>query len=84
MGDIYERLRDRLDEMATGYPSTPSGAEIRILRQLFREEEAELFLVMSPIPETVDEVASRVKSDTAFSCSQAGRNGSEGPYLQAS
>jgi Na+-translocating ferredoxin:NAD+ oxidoreductase subunit B len=65
MGDIYERLRDRLDEMATGYPSTPSGAEIRILKQLFREEEAELFLAMSPIPETVDEVASRVKSGTA-------------------
>ncbi len=63
MPDIYDRLRDRLDEMATGYPATTSGAEIRILKQLFSEDEAELFLAMALMPETVDEVASRVQSD---------------------
>ncbi len=65
MPDIYDRLRDRLDEMATGYPATTGGAEIRILKQLFSEDEAELFLAMALMPETVDEVASRVQSDSA-------------------
>jgi electron transport complex protein RnfB len=65
MPDIYEKLRDRLDEMATGYPATPGGAEIRILKQLYREDEAELFLAMVPLPETADEVALLVQSDPA-------------------
>ena len=50
MGDIYERLRMRLDEMATGYPSTASGIELELLRKLFT-------------PETAREVALRTGSD---------------------
>jgi electron transport complex protein RnfB len=65
MPDSYDRLRDRLDEMATGYPATTGGAEIRILKQLFSENEAELFLAMALMPETVDEVALRVQADSA-------------------
>jgi len=63
MADIYEQLRARLDEMATGYPATEGGAEIRILRQLFGEEDAALFLAMEQKPRTVAEVAARVHSD---------------------
>lgn len=40
MKDIYERLRERLNDLATGYPATESGVEIRILKRLFTEEEA--------------------------------------------
>jgi Na+-translocating ferredoxin:NAD+ oxidoreductase subunit B len=65
MPNIYDRLRDRLDEMATGYPATPGGAEIRILKQLFTEQEADVFLAMAPTPETVDEVALRIRSEPA-------------------
>jgi len=39
MNDIHERLRDRLEMMATGYPATANGVEIKILRQLFSEED---------------------------------------------
>jgi hypothetical protein len=46
MNDIHERLRDRLEMMATGYPATANGVEIKILRQLFSEEDADLFLKM--------------------------------------
>lgn len=63
MHDIYERLRRRLDDMATGYPATDGGCEIRILKQLFSEEDAELFLAMDQRPETVREIASRVQAD---------------------
>ena len=35
MADEYEKLRKRLNEMATGYPATPSGIEtyIRIAQE---------------------------------------------------
>jgi len=63
MIDIYERLRDRLEMMATGYPSTANGVEIKILQQLFREADAELFLKMEAMPETVQQIAIRVGAD---------------------
>ena len=65
MADMYERLRERLDAMATGYPATPGGVEIRILKQLFSEEDAELFLSMAQQPETIEEIASRLGSAPA-------------------
>ena len=40
--DVYERLRDHLHHLPVGFPSTKSGVELRILRQLFTEEEAEM------------------------------------------
>lgn len=65
MADIYEKLRERLDTLATGYPATPGGVEIRILKQLFTEEDAGLFLSMDQQPETIDEIASRLGSGPA-------------------
>ena len=60
MENVYERLRERLDGLSTGYPSTQSGVEIRILQRLFTEEEAEFFLKLSPLPESPEQVASRL------------------------
>jgi len=60
MGNVYERLRQRLDELATGYPATQSGVEIRILKRLFTEAEAEFFLKLSPLPEAPEHVAGRL------------------------
>lgn len=65
MDQIYERLRMRLDEMATGYPATPGGVEVRLLKKLFTQEEAALFLRMDDAPETAPEVASRLGEDPA-------------------
>ena len=63
MSDIYEKLRARLDELATGYPATESKVEIRLLERLFTEEEAELFLQLSPLLENPKDVARRLNRD---------------------
>jgi len=57
MDDVYERLRQRLDDLSTGYPTTESRVETRILQRLFTEEEADFFLQLSPLPETPEDVA---------------------------
>ena len=49
MNAIYEKLRERLDDMATGFPATESGIEIRLLKRMFSEPEAELFLTDWPL-----------------------------------
>ncbi len=63
MTEIYERLRARLDEMATGYPATASKVEIRLLKRLFSEDEAGLFLQLSPFLEAPADVAKRLNRD---------------------
>ncbi len=61
MNDIFERLRERLDSMATGYPKTASGVETRILRRLFGEEDARVFLAMGDAPEDPVSLAGRMR-----------------------
>jgi Fe-S-cluster-containing hydrogenase component 2 len=65
MSNLYERLRDKLETMATGYPATPNGIEIKILQQLFSEEDATLFLEMEHGPETAKQAALRLGTDLA-------------------
>jgi len=60
MNDVYHRLRERMDELSTGYPKTESGVEIRILKKLFTEKEADLFYQLSPIGATAEDVAKRL------------------------
>ncbi len=61
MTDTYEKLRARLDELATGYPQTESKVEIRLLKRLFTEPEAELYLQLSPLLESPQVVAGRLE-----------------------
>ena len=63
MKNVFERLRDRLDDMSTGYPATDTQVEIRILKRLFTEEEAEMFLNLSLSPEPAESVAKRLGRD---------------------
>ncbi|MBW2364769.1 MAG: 4Fe-4S ferredoxin, partial [Deltaproteobacteria bacterium] len=42
--EIYKKLREQLDQYALGFPETESGTEIKILRKLFTEEEASMYL----------------------------------------
>lgn len=63
MDDLYEKLRQKLDTMAVGFPQTKDRVEISILKRLFNESDAELFLQMSPNPEKVEDVASRTGKD---------------------
>ena len=59
--DVYERLAHFLDDLPSGYPSTESGVELRILRRLFTPEEAELAMHLSLIAEEARVVARRAK-----------------------
>jgi len=60
MTNIYEQLRQRLDDMATGFPATQGNVEIRILKKLFTTADAEMFLMMTPMLETPESVAKRL------------------------
>ncbi len=61
--DIYERLRSHLDSLPVGYPSTESGVELRILRRLFTEDEAEVACNLSLKPERPEKIADRIGRD---------------------
>lgn len=58
--DVYEMLADHLNRLPAGYPRTPSGVEIRILKRLFTPEEAMLAQALTFKPETPYEIAQRV------------------------
>ncbi len=60
---IYEKLREQLDQYSVGFPATASGVELKILRKLFTEEEAGLFLQMSMMLEAPESVAARTGRD---------------------
>ena len=51
MSEIYEKLRERLDMFPQGFPRTESGVEMKILRELFTPEEAQIMLFLRPSPE---------------------------------
>ncbi len=63
MSDVYERLRDRLDDLSAGYPQSDNHVELKILRRLFTEEEADFFIKLTPILETPAAAAQRLGLD---------------------
>jgi electron transport complex protein RnfB len=58
--DAYVRLREFMDTLPAGYPATPTGVEIKILKKLFSPEEAELTMKLKGEPEEVPAIAARV------------------------
>ncbi len=62
--DIYQKLAQHLDDLPAGFPSTESGVELRILRRLFRPEEAELALHLTLSPEESEVIANRAEIDS--------------------
>ncbi len=59
MSEVYQKLARHLDNLPGGFPSTESGVELRILRRLFTEDEAELALHVSLIPAEAGVIARR-------------------------
>ncbi len=57
--EIYPKLAKHLDQLPGGYPPTPDGLELRILRRLFTPAEAELALHLTLIPERAAVIAKR-------------------------
>jgi NAD-dependent dihydropyrimidine dehydrogenase PreA subunit len=69
--DVYRRLQQHIDNMPVGFPATKSGVEIRILKHLFSEKEAEMALYLSALPEPLDKIHARAKKD-GFSLRELG------------
>ena len=65
MENVYERLRERLDDMAVGFPATESGVEMRILKKIFTEPQADLFVKLRPLPESPKDIAGRLHLEEA-------------------
>ena len=59
--DIYRKLQQRLDLYSIGFPATESGIELKILKKLFSDKDAALFLAMTPKLETAQEIARRTE-----------------------
>ena len=59
--DVYRTLQERLDMYAVGFPATESGIELEILRRLFSEDDAVLFMGLSPMLELPESIAQRTE-----------------------
>lgn len=78
MGDVYKELREHLDRLPGGFPPTESGVEIRILKSLFSQAEAELAKYLRPKLETamvIAERAGRSEQETAALLEEMARKG---------
>ena len=51
--DVYTQLREFMDSLPGGYPATPSGVEIKLLKKLFTPEQAELTMKLRQEPTKV-------------------------------
>jgi NAD-dependent dihydropyrimidine dehydrogenase PreA subunit len=61
--DIYERLTAALDALPHGFPRTPSGVEIKLIKKAFSEDEVWLAGQLTRFPETAADIAKRVGRD---------------------
>ncbi|MBU4317035.1 MAG: 4Fe-4S binding protein [Proteobacteria bacterium] len=61
--DFYIRLRALLNQSLIGFPETPSNVELKILKKLFSEEDAETVLKLTPLRETADQISDRTGLD---------------------
>ena len=60
---IYKKLREQLDQYSIGFPATQSGVEFKILKRLFTEAEADLYLQLAMMLESPESVAERTGRD---------------------
>ena len=58
--EVFERLADALDRLPNGFPRTPSGVEIRLLKRIFTPEEAGIASQLGREFEPVDVIAKRL------------------------
>ncbi len=61
--DVYLKLRDFMEGLPGGFPTTDSGVELRLLKKLFQPEEAAFMLHLNQWPEPVSAIAARAGMD---------------------
>lgn len=57
--ELYHQLAKVLDTLPNGFPATESGIEIKLLKRIFRPEDAELFCELRLDFETTQEISER-------------------------
>ncbi|MCU0847461.1 MAG: 4Fe-4S binding protein [Spirochaetes bacterium] len=57
--NIYKQLREHMDRLPVGFPSTITGVEIRILKKLFTPDEALTALALTGLSEPIQKIADR-------------------------
>jgi Fe-S-cluster-containing hydrogenase component 2 len=61
--NTYRILQKHLDKQAIGFPSTWSGADIRLLKRLFTPDEAKLALHLTYKPSPTEQIMERAAAD---------------------
>ncbi len=59
--NVYEKLAQHLDKLPGGFPPSPSGVELRLLKRLFTPEEAKLAVRLTLNREEARTIARRAK-----------------------
>ncbi|MGD8837053.1 MAG: 4Fe-4S ferredoxin, partial [Desulfobacteraceae bacterium] len=60
MSDVFRKLAHHLDRLPGGFPATRTGVEIRILKQLFSQEQARIAMALTMLPEPIEAIADRL------------------------
>jgi hypothetical protein len=60
--DIYEQLRQAIDKIGLGFSATKTGVEIRLLKKIFTEEDARMWMHLTDKLETPEEIGKRRKT----------------------
>jgi Pyruvate/2-oxoacid:ferredoxin oxidoreductase delta subunit len=63
--DVYERLAQKLDALPNGFPRMESGVELKLLKKIFTEEEAEIACSLKLLPEAPEQIAEKLERDPA-------------------
>jgi len=61
--DIYQELRKKINKRGVGFDATTSGIEIKILKRLFTEEEARMYMHLSWDLESTGKITERAGQD---------------------
>ena len=77
--NTYRKLQRRIDELPVPFPETETGVELRLLKAIFTEEEAQIALSLSAAAEPLEVIERRLQNSgrTEMSRRQLGRMLSE-------
>ena len=58
---LYRDLQRHLDEQTIGFPATKSGSDLRLLKQLFKPEQAEMAMMLTYRYRSLEQIQERAK-----------------------
>jgi H+/Na+-translocating ferredoxin:NAD+ oxidoreductase subunit B len=58
--NIYRQVQNKIDQFSMGFPETESGVEIKILKKLFSENDAKVFMEISFLLEDSKKIAGKI------------------------